>query len=747
MVVAMKLAGSHFDVAIIGAGPAGCATAFHLARHGRHVLLLDKSSFPRDKACGDGLTSASIALLAEMGLLERINTYKQMAGVRLVTNRAGGKDFLYHTESSGLISAGVVVPRYELDFMLTQKAVQSGAVLWEKSVVTDLLFKSDDVYGLRVRQGSSFLEISADFFVIATGGASKIAQQANLFVPDRCSVGMAMRGYYTLPLDSNFFQIYIPLTDTINGQQIAGYGWVFPVTTTLLNIGVGYFPYNQVNYSFNLKQVFDTFLEQLRKIDQRFAEMRLLGKLLGGCLPSGVETDRCYGHRVLLVGDAAGLIDPFTGEGINTALESGKMAAEVLEYALSANTLCVAPLHEYSSMLENRFGERFRLRKGLVKTYGFTWKVLDETFNLEGFLFDSVRRAAIDYGDDRTDWLGALVSKNSEFIAQLGLQKEISAVAERLNIILRKKNPLFSKIARRLLDRNRCFFHLSLVFLCYRLGDNPANDDPVMGATAIELAYLAFRIQGNVIDSQPQVTADKGGKMNSESKWANMFALMTSNYLLVEAYQILSNLDGEANRMVSDATAEFCVGKLQQFKLVMDGTMTELDSLQLAKETTGTIFSLACSLGAKLGGAEPHIIDCLARFGRYLGIAYQLVQEGDEVVLESTSLQTHPIIESIRQKSPPFPLVWTCNSGQNNRDLHLLMNNSHIEEEDINACLETLRTNGSVLQTYERALSFQNLAKAVLNEIPTMQRMDDLLSLIDFLQTSHKRVAPRALRV
>ena len=737
----MKPTVSHFDVAIVGAGPAGCATAFHLARRGRHVLLLDKCSFPRDKACGDGLTSTSVALLDEMGLSKMIKAHNQMAGVRVVTKRAGYKDFFYHKGSSRLISAGVVIPRYELDFMLTRKAVQSGAVLWEKSVATDLLFESGNVCGLRVRQDTSFWDVSADFVVVASGGASNIAKQAGLFVPDRCSVGMAMRGYYALPSSiPNFFQIYIPLSDTSDGRQIAGYGWVFPVTTSLVNIGVGYFPHNKTNYSLNLRHVFDSFLAQLRKINPCFAEIRLLGRVLGGCLPSSTEPELCQGRRVLLVGDAAGLIDPFTGEGINAALESGKMAAEVLEKALSTATPHTANLSDYSSMLESSFGERFRIRKNLVKTYGFTWKVLDETFHLEGLLFDSVRRAAIDYGTDGTDWLGELLSKHLEVIDQLGLETGISFVAERLNVILRTKNPLFSKIARRLLDRNRSFFHLSLAFLCHRLGGNGANDNAAEGATAVELAYLAFRIQGNVIDARPMEPQADNGKLTSETKWANMFTLMASDYLLVEANQILTDLDSEVKQLMSAATAEFCAGKLQQLKLVSDGTMTELDYLRLAEETTGTIFSLACSIGAKLGGAEQDVVNCLARFGRYLGVAYQLVQDGNEVMFESTTLQTHPFIESIRQKSPLFPLVWTYNLCPDNHLYHL-MNKLYVEEDDIKACLETLRTNSSVTRAYECALSFQHLAKTVLNEIPTIPGKDDLLCLVDLLQQSQRGVA------
>jgi len=706
----------RWDVAVVGAGPAGCACAYHLARRGRRVLVLDRSRFPRDKACGDGLTAPSVALLAEMGLSGALSAHPQMRGVRICANQRSRRDFSYHSTRGAANPLGVVIPRYELDFLLTRRVLEAGAMLWEQSTAIDVR-QGDDVR-LRVSRAAGAIDVPARFVVLADGGGSGLAARAGLPCPDPLSAGFAVRGYYTLPDPcADFFEVHVPLVDPVSDGALAGYGWIFPVRETLANVGVGFFPTCALGVKPNLRRMLARFLDDLAARDSRFSRMHLESTLRGARLPSGVTPDACHRGRVLLAGDAAGLVDPFTGEGIDSALESGRLAAEVLDSVLDTPDGSPVDLHAYGRGLEDRFGEHFRIGRRFVKTYGFMWKVLEETFHVDSRLFDGLRRAAIDFGTGPRELYGSS-DRDWTILDRLDLRRDFELMAARLRLLLRSENPIFAKIARNILDRRGSFVRLALLHISRRSGAADDVDAAASAATAIELSQLALEIQRDVLESGASGATTGGG-----ISWANRFAITAGNCLLVEAYKLLTALDNQdIVRCVSAACGEVCVGMLERFgEFDARQPPSIATNIRFAAQTNGSVFAMCCEVGALLGGSTARELRALVDFGRRIGISYQLEQESAALAADTADLHEHPLAQSLRRRSLPFAVAWTIEHRPED-GLADILEAPTAWDQKVETTLRIVRANGSLERARAESLAYRAWAVRDLDMLQGAKR-------------------------
>ena len=341
----------EFDVAVVGAGPAGSAAAYWLAKEGHRVVLIDKHSFPREKACGDGLTPESMKLLAELGLEDLLKAhYLQTTGFRLFVDSKGFIDQYYGANT--VINYGMIIPRSDLDNLICKRAAEQGAVFWDDSNVVAFCQRKENRNSLEVERKGLRTSVQSKYIVAADGANSVMAKKAGL-AGDRHSKGYALRGYYDhVPPLENKFIIHVPLMDPQNDRMIAGYGWVFPTGAGSANIGVGFFPVSSSDGAINIRAVFNYFLEYLTRKDPRFVSIKLKGRLIGAPLNSHFKPQLCIGKRIILAGDAAGLVDPFTGEGISCALVSGKLAAKAVHQALAEGD---RKLSVYADLLAEEF--------------------------------------------------------------------------------------------------------------------------------------------------------------------------------------------------------------------------------------------------------------------------------------------------------------------------------------------------------------------------------------------------------
>jgi geranylgeranyl reductase family protein len=369
------------DVLIVGAGPAGSGLAYFLAQQGRDVLLIDKADFPRDKTCGDGLTPRALGVLRTMRVLDQVTAVGHrvngihiyaLDGQRIASPIPAWRDLPQHV---------LVVPRYRLDDVLRRHAVAAGAEFRPHTEATGLLREGEQVIGVEVRTPAGPQTLRARQTVLATGASMGLLERTGL-LPVQPHFGRAARGYYEgltgLPDAIEFHLDSIPRP---------GYGWVFPISPTAANVGVGYFtPPGQKPLHASPREALATLLAQ-PAVASRMGQAQLEGPIRGYPLRFDFPQARLAWPGLLLTGEAAGLVNPLTGEGIDYALEAAEVAAETLTHTRYAGTAPVQVAQAYTRAMHARFLRAFVAITRLRDVYFKSW------------LFDKAVRAALRYDD------------------------------------------------------------------------------------------------------------------------------------------------------------------------------------------------------------------------------------------------------------------------------------------------------------------------------------------------------------
>jgi len=301
------------DVAVIGAGPAGAAAAAWLARGGADVVLFEKAARGRDKSCGDGLTPRAIAELDRLGL--DISHFHRIDGLRV---QAGNTIREVRWPDGAFPPVGAVAPRAEFDALVMQAALDSGADLREHAAAEPMI-DGDRVTG--VRAGDT--ELRADMVVVASGAGSAAARLLGATRVETSPFGLAIRAYAPSGRADDRYMEACLTVEGPDGSIVPGYGWVFPAGDGLVNIGVGALSTMRNFKDLNLNTMLDAYTAQ---VGESWELGPFTDRPRAWRLPMHVE--RRSGPGWVAVGDAAGLVNPFNGEGIDYAMESGRHAAE-----------------------------------------------------------------------------------------------------------------------------------------------------------------------------------------------------------------------------------------------------------------------------------------------------------------------------------------------------------------------------------------------------------------------------------
>jgi geranylgeranyl reductase family protein len=307
----------RFDVLVVGAGPAGSAAALVLARGGARVALVDKATFPRDKACGDLIGPRGVQLLSELGVPV---AHALPVDDMIVVGPAGRKVRLPATAGRTYPDHAIAVPRVRFDATLRGAALESGADAFEGRATEPLI----DDGGLEGFVLSSGRELRADVVLGADGATSRVAAAADLVDPRRVLWAFALRAYTQDAVEWPHIAFWEPT----RGHAFPGYGWIFPGPDGCANLGLGLGMLSARNGAAAVTRQLPTFVEYLRKIGVTTAPGHTAP--LGGWLKLGMVGTNPARGRVLLLGDAAGLVNPLQGEGIAPALASGRAAAEAI---------------------------------------------------------------------------------------------------------------------------------------------------------------------------------------------------------------------------------------------------------------------------------------------------------------------------------------------------------------------------------------------------------------------------------
>ena len=370
-----------YDLLIIGAGPAGAAAAYWAAKRDLKVLAVDKKHFPREKTCGDGLTPRAVKELSDMGLEGAFADWHRHEGLRV---RAHGAVLELPWPSHPTYpDYGFVVRRRDLDSLVAQQAKSAGAdVRHGTEAVRPLLNASngnlasnghiagaEPLSGAELRDTASgeIERVKARYVIVADGANSRFGRALGARRNRSLAQGMAIRTYYASPVhDDPWIESALDITDR-QGTTLPGYGWIFPLGDGKVNVGIGllstFRDYKSVNTSW-LMEEWAHALPDFWGVDPASPEIAPVG----GRLPMGGSVQPKAGANWLVVGDAAGTVNPFNGEGIDYAYETGRAAADIIASALARSDPGI--LSEYPRWLESTYGLYFRVGHLFAKAIG-----------------------------------------------------------------------------------------------------------------------------------------------------------------------------------------------------------------------------------------------------------------------------------------------------------------------------------------------------------------------------------------
>ena len=361
------------DVIVVGAGPAGATTAFYLAQSGLDVLVLEKSRFPREKVCGDGLTPRAVKTLVAMGVsVSEQDGWVRNKGLRVIG--AGKRLEMPWPELSSYPGYGLVRTRLDLDETLARRAQQAGARLLEGVTVTGPVLdeRSGRITGVVAKgaDGGEDRSYRARVVVAADGNSSRLSVAMGLRKRDDRPLGVAVRTYYTTPRhDDDYLESWLDLWD--GDRLLPGYGWIFGMGDGTSNVGLGLLNTSAAFGNTDYHALLRRWLKGM-PAEWGFTEENRTQPIRGAALPMGFNRTPHYFKGLLLAGDAGGMVNPFNGEGIAYAMESGEILARTIVQALArarrAETERV--LAGYPHALSQAYGGYYTLGRTFVKLIG-----------------------------------------------------------------------------------------------------------------------------------------------------------------------------------------------------------------------------------------------------------------------------------------------------------------------------------------------------------------------------------------
>jgi geranylgeranyl reductase family protein len=358
------------DVIIVGAGPAGSTTAYYLAQAGLDVLVLEKATFPREKVCGDGLTPRAVKSLVQMGVPIEGQGWLKNKGLRVI---GGGKRMeLEWPELTSYPGYGLVRTRASLDETLVRRAQAAGARLEEGVTVTGPVLddRTGQIVGVTTEHNGDLTTRAGRVVIAADGNSSRLSVAMGVRKRDDRPLGVAVRTYYTSPRHTDdYLESWLDLWD--DDRLLPGYGWIFGMGDGTSNIGLGLLNTSEAFGKTDYRALLRKWLAGMPE-EWGFVEENRTEPIRGAALPMGFNRTPHYHNGLLLAGDAGGLVNPFNGEGIAYAMESGEILARTVTQALARRTDAQTEkvLRQYPKALQDAYGGYYSLGRTFVKLIG-----------------------------------------------------------------------------------------------------------------------------------------------------------------------------------------------------------------------------------------------------------------------------------------------------------------------------------------------------------------------------------------
>lgn len=365
------------SVIIIGAGPAGTGTSFFLSKYEIPHIVIEKETFPRDKVCGDACSGKTALVInrANPEWLDEILAHSERFlpswGITFIAPNGKALDIPFAPKRSKETKApGFTVPRLDFDNYLFGKMPSPYCTIYQNAAVKNIEHVNGEVVVNMMHEGSEYT-ITAPVIIGADGDKSIVRKKylSEKTAPKTYAVGL--RAYYkgvTGLHNDNFIELhFLP-------EMLPGYLWIFPLPNGMANVGVGILSERIREKKINLREQMLNAIKTNPQIAPRFAHAKLTDKIQGWGLPLAMERQPLSGDNFMLTGDAACLIDPFSGEGIGNAMYSGMLAAMAIKEAYAANDFSAAFLRNaYDNVVYKRLGDELKISATLQKLCKYPW--------------------------------------------------------------------------------------------------------------------------------------------------------------------------------------------------------------------------------------------------------------------------------------------------------------------------------------------------------------------------------------
>ncbi len=358
------------DVLIIGAGPAGASAALFLAKKGIASVVVDKEKFPRDKICGDALSGKAVEVLNKLdkNFAEELASHEKFLGSYGVTFVAPNGEALrvpFQTKKEKKNAPGFISKRIDFDNWLIEKVKSKKEIqLFEETEIRDYRREADRIVA-ETKDGKSF---HAKIVMACDGAYSSFTKNIAGIKTEAEHNCFGLRAYYknVKGLDTeNFIELHFLK------EFLPGYFWIFPLPNGGANVGVGMRADKMSAKKINLKKSFESILENNPLLKERFSSAEKVGEVKLFGLPLGSKKRKLSGNNYMLCGDAAMLIDPFTGEGIGNAMFSGLYAANQVEKCLEQNNFSSGFMQQYDEELYHRLWSELLLSYRMQQLVNF----------------------------------------------------------------------------------------------------------------------------------------------------------------------------------------------------------------------------------------------------------------------------------------------------------------------------------------------------------------------------------------
>jgi menaquinone-9 beta-reductase len=348
----------HFDVIIVGAGPAGCACAMALTHSGLRIALIDKHQFPRDKVCGDAVPGRAIKFLQEIDprFQEKLSGFTEKLPTRRTICYYNNRklDFTWTLDA-------YTATREHFDNFLFSIIKHSTAIKTLEGVAVNDIVSSAGGYSVIAKDSNT--PYHCTMLIGADGINGVSAKKLTARHIDRKHHVAGVRAYYSgvSGMEDTCTEVYF------DRKYLPGYFWAFPIKGGIVNAGMGILSDTVVRKKINVKNAFYDFIERSPALKEKFSGAQLIGTLQGCGLPMGSRRVNMCGDHFMLVGDSASLIDPVSGDGIGNAVLSGKLAAEQVIQCFTSSNFSAAFIKNYANRLYKLVGADMSRKTKMLK--------------------------------------------------------------------------------------------------------------------------------------------------------------------------------------------------------------------------------------------------------------------------------------------------------------------------------------------------------------------------------------------